>query len=238
MNKTLIIVPAYNEADNIEKVISDLCLAGQAWDILVVNDASADSTAALALATGKATVINLPFNLGIGGCVQTGFRYAKQHDYDVALQFDGDGQHNAVEINKLLNIVNDKDADVAIGSRFTQEHDGFKSSFIRRIGIKIFELFSYIIIQQKITDHTSGFRAYNKKALRFLADHYPTDFPEPEVVILLGRNGFRIKETFTEMHERQGGVSSIPVYKGPYYMIKVLLAMFMASIRLKIYRDE
>ena len=231
MNKTLIIVPAYNEADNIEKVISDLYLAGQAWDILVVNDASADSTAALALATGKVTVINLPFNLGIGGCVQTGFRYAKQYDYDVVLQFDGDGQHDAVEINKLLNIVNDKDADVAIGSRFTQEHDGFKSSFIRRIGIKIFELFSYIIIRQKITDHTSGFRAYNKKALRFLADHYPTDFPEPEVVILLGRNGFRIKETFTEMHERQGGVSSIPVYKGPYYMIKVLLAMFMASIR-------
>lgn len=238
MNKTLIIVPAYNEADNIEKVISDLYLAGQAWDILVVNDASADSTAALALATGKATVVNLPFNLGIGGCVQTGFRYAKQHDYDVVLQFDGDGQHDAVEINKLLNIVNDKVADVAIGSRFTQEHDGFKSSLIRRIGIKIFEWFSYIIIQQKITDHTSGFRAYNKKALRFLADHYPTDFPEPEVVILLGRNGFKIKETFTEMHERQGGVSSISVYKGPYYMIKVLLAMFMASIRSKIYRDE
>ncbi len=238
MNKTLIIVPAYNEADNIEKVISDLYMAGQAWDILVVNDASADSTAALALATGKATVVNLPFNLGIGGCVQTGFRYAKQHDYDVVLQFDGDGQHDAVEINKLLNIVNDKVADVAIGSRFTQEHDGFKSSLIRRIGIKIFEWFSYIIIQQKITDHTSGFRAYNKKALRFLADHYPTDFPEPEVVILLGRNGFKMKETFTEMHERQGGVSSISVYKGPYYMIKVLLAMFMASIRSKIYKDE
>jgi hypothetical protein len=132
----------------------------------------------------------------------------------------------------------DNQADIAIGSRFRQKHDGFKSSSFRRIGIKLLEWFSYLLVQQRITDHTSGFRAFNQKVIHFLAEHYPSDYPEPEVVILLGRNGFKIKETFTQMHERMGGVSSIPLTKGPYYMIKVMLAMFMSSIRSKIYHHE
>jgi glycosyltransferase involved in cell wall biosynthesis len=237
-SEVLVIVPAYNEAQNIEKVINDLSSTKGDWDILVINDASRDNTSELARSTGKATVIDLPYNLGIGGGVQTGFKYARKNGYKFTLQFDGDGQHNAEEIQKLIGIVKSGEADVAIGSRFTQKHDGFKSSFLRRIGIRSFEFFSYFLIRQRITDHTSGFRAYNEKALCFLSEHYPTDYPEPEVVILLGRNGFRMKEVFTQMHERKGGISSIPVHKGPYYMTKVMLSMFMAAIRTKVYKHE
>ncbi|MFO7614516.1 MAG: glycosyltransferase family 2 protein [Bacteroidales bacterium] len=239
MKKILIIVPAFNEAENISRVIHKLYNENRDWDILVVNDASSDNTSELARVTGMVTaVIDLPFNLGIGGCVQTGFRYARDNGYDYALQFDGDGQHNAEEIRKLIGLVINGEADVAIGSRFSEKHDGFKSSVYRRIGIRIFEWFSFMLIRQRITDHTSGFRAYNRKAIFFLAEYYPDDYPEPEVVILLGRNNFTIRETFTQMYERQGGVSSIPLTKGPYYMIKVMLAMFMASIRSKIYTHE
>jgi glycosyltransferase involved in cell wall biosynthesis len=238
MSKILIIVPAYNEAENIRGVIHKLRSVNDKWDVLVINDCSTDNTSSIARKTGHAVVLDLAVNLGIGGCVQTGFRYARKYGYDFALQFDGDGQHSAEEIHKLLSIVMNNEADAAIGSRFRQKHDGFKSSHSRRVGIRIFEFFSFLLIHQRITDHTSGFRAYNRKALSFLADHYPSDYPEPEVVILLGRNGFKIKETFTQMHERQGGVSSIPLTKGPYYMIKVMLAMFMSAIRSKIYTHE
>lgn len=238
MKKILIIVPAFNEAENIKEVILKLHEENEDWDILVINDASTDKTSSIARATRYAEVIDLPINLGIGGCVQTGFRYARRKDYDYALQFDGDGQHSAEEISKLMDIVANGEADVAIGSRFRQKHDGFKSSFSRRMGIRLFEWFSYLLIRQRITDHTSGFRAYNRKAFCFLADHYPSDYPEPEVIILLGKNNFRISETFTQMHERKGGVSSITLTKGPYYMIKVMLAMFMSSIRSKIHHHE
>ena len=238
MKKILIIVPAYNEADNIRAVIHKLHAENEDWDVLVINDASSDDTNVIAHETGHAEVINLPFNLGIGGCVQTGFRYARNNDYDFALQFDGDGQHSAEEIHKLLDIVMNDEADVAIGSRFSRKHNGYKSSSFRRVGIRVFEWLSFLLINQHITDHTSGFRAYNRKAVHFLADHYPSDYPEPEVIILLGKNGFRMKEIFTQMHERKGGVSSIPLTKGPYYMIKVMLAMFMSAIRSKIYHHE
>lgn len=238
MKKILIIVPAFNEEANIGQVIQKLQHEDRDWDILVVNDSSTDSTGKIARSAGQVNVIDLPFNLGIGGSVQTGFRFARKNSYDFALQFDGDGQHSAEEIYKLLDIVMSGEADVAIGSRFSRKHGGFKSSLSRRMGIRIFEWFSFLLIRQRITDHTSGFRAYNQKAIYFLADHYPSDYPEPEVVILLGKNGFTIKETFTQMHERQGGISSIPLTKGPYYMIKVMLAMFMASIRSKLYHHE
>lgn len=238
MSDTLVIVPALNEAENISSVIRDLASKKPGVDILVVNDASSDKTSEIALQTGLATVLDLPFNLGIGGAVQTGFKYAGRNGYRYALQFDGDGQHSAEEIDKLLKIVKSGEADIAIGSRFSRKHQGFRSSFVRRLGIRILEFFSYLLIRQRVTDHTSGFRAYNRKAIVFLAERYPADYPEPEVVILMGKNRFRIKEVFTQMHERQGGISSIPLAKGPYYMIKVMLAMFMASIRSKDYDHE
>lgn len=237
--KTLIIIPAYNEAANIEQIILEVRVVYPDYDILVVNDASTDDSARIAGATGMAAVISLPFNLGIGGAVQTGFMYAREKGYDIALQFDGDGQHQVSEIIKLVKVIEKEKADVVIGSRFNKKSEGFTTPhFLRRLGIRIFQMASYLMIRQRITDHTSGFRAYNRKAFCFLADNYPTDYPEPEVVILLGRNHFVMKEVFTQMLRRQGGVSSIPVAKGPYYMIKVLLAMFMAAIRSRIITDK
>ena len=233
MNDTLIIIPAYNEEKSIGPLIQKLTKANDNWDLLVINDGSTDRTSEIAKESGLVEVIDLPFNLGIGGCVQTGFKYARLNNYDYALQFDGDGQHKIEEIDKLLKIVKNNEADVAIGSRFVQKHEGYKSTSLRRIGIKIFEITSYLMIRQKITDNTSGFRAYNKKTIKFLSENYPADFPEPEIVIMLGRNNFKIKETFTQMQKREGGVSSISLAQSPYYMIKVLLAMFMASIRAK-----
>lgn len=236
--KVLVIIPAYNEAETIASLLQQIHHENPSWDILVVNDASKDETEAIAKATGLARVVSLPFNLGIGGAVQTGFKYAFRNGYDVALQFDGDGQHPVSEIKNLVDLIERDEADVVIGSRFNKKQNGVKTHYLRRTGIKIFEWFSFVLIRQRITDHTSGFRAYNRKAFTFLASNYPTDYPEPEVVILLGKNKFRMKETFTQMLERQGGISSIPIAKGPYYMIKVLLAMFMASIRSRIIYPE
>lgn len=232
--KILIIIPVYNESASIADILDEIEQEYPDFDILVINDASTDDSGRIAEEQGSAIVVNLPYNLGIGGAVQTGFKYARENDYDFALQFDGDGQHKVSEIQKLISILESSDADVVIGSRFTRKTEGFTTHAVRRIGIWVFQWFSFMMIGQKITDHTSGFRVYNRRAFCFLADHYPTDYPEPEVVILLGRNHFKIIEEFTQMLQRQGGVSSIPMAKGPYYMMKVLLAMFMASIRSRI----
>jgi len=236
--KILIIVPAYNESENIVNVISSLKNQNNLWDVLIINDYSKDNTSELAKSTNNAYVIDLLANLGIGGGVQTGFKFAKKYNYDICLQFDGDGQHIASEIPKLLNPIINNSADVVIGSRFCEKRDNFKSTFARRIGIKIFEILNSILIGQKITDNTSGFRAYNKAAFHFLSEFYPSDYPEPEAVILLGKNGFRISEVFTKMQERQGGKSSIFGLKSIYYIIKVIFAIFMTAIRRKIIKRK
>lgn len=227
----LVIVPAFNEAKNIARVIADLKSSETALDILVVNDGSADGTSQAARATGQAQVIDLPKNLGIGGAVQTGFKYAARNGYPMALQFDGDGQHIAAEITKLLGLVGYGGANMVIGSRFLEKQDGFRSTFVRRLGIRVFQVLNSLLIRQRITDNTSGFRAYDRRAIEFLAQHYPVDYPEPEAVILLGKNGFKIAETATLMRERQGGGSSIAGIRGGYYMIKVVLAILMTSLR-------
>jgi glycosyltransferase involved in cell wall biosynthesis len=229
--KTVVIIPAFNEEAAISRVIEDLVRKGNEYTIVVVNDGSSDGTSALARNTGKAVVLDLPLNLGIGGAVQTGFKYAVRNRADIAVQFDGDGQHNADEIPLLLKPIIDGSADVVIGSRFVEKREGFKSTISRRIGIGMFRIINSLLIKQSITDNTSGFRAYNRESLCFLAENYPSDYPEPEAVILLGKNGFRIKEVFVTMKERQGGVSSITGVKTVYYMIKVLLAVFMTALR-------
>lgn len=232
--KILIIVPAYNESKNIIHVIKALENENLKWDIVVINDGSNDNTGEVAESTGKAYVVNLPCNIGIGGAVQTGFKFARKYHYDIAVQFDGDGQHLASEINNIMRPVLQNQADIVIGSRFCKKHNGFKSTFTRRIGIKIIEAVNSLIIGQRITDNTSGFRCFNKATIEFLAEYYPSEYPEPESVVLLGRNGLRIKEVFTEMKERQGGVSSIMGLKSIYYMLRVLLGIFMTAIRKKL----
>ena len=227
----LVIVPAYNEEKSIVRVIEDLRSVALSLDILVVNDGSLDGTSAKARGTGEAQVVDLPKNLGIGGAVQTGFKYAASNGYDIAIQFDGDGQHLAGEIPKLLQALGEQNANMAIGSRFLDNRMGYRSTFVRRLGIRLFQTVNSLLIGQRVTDNTSGFRAYDRGSIEFLARYYPVDYPEPEAVILFGRNGFRIAEVHTLMQERQEGGSSIGGIKGGYYMVKVLLAILMTALR-------
>ncbi len=229
--RVLIVVPAFNEADVISVVIKDLKKENLLWDIAVINDCSNDDTSVLARSTGEAAVIDLPCNLGIGGAVQTGFIYAERNNYDIVIKFDGDGQHRAEEIKDILSPLESGEADMVIGSRFCAKDAGFKSTFLRRTGIRIFRIVNSLLIGQKVTDNTSGFRAYSRDVVKVLAKNYPTDFPEPEEVILLGCRNFAIKEVFVKMRERQGGTSSISGFKSTYYMIKVLLAVIMCAVR-------
>ena len=230
--KIAIIVPAYNEERNIAGVIQSLKACDPAWHVIVINDGSVDKTAQVAMDTGLATVLSLPCNLGIGGGVQTGFKYAHRNGFDVAVQFDGDGQHVAEEIPRLVAPIVAGEADVVIGSRFCDpSQEGFKSTRMRRVGIKTFELLNSLLIKQRITDNTSGFRAYNRKAISLLGKLYPVDYPEPEAVILLGRNGFTIAEIPVRMKERQGGVSSISGFHSAYYMVKVILSILIEYMR-------
>lgn len=227
----LVIVPAYNEAANIGRVIADLKSLEPDPDILVVNDGSWDGTYEAAKATRQALVVNLPDNLGIGGAVQTGFKWAARNGYRIAIQVDGDGQHIASEIPRLLDALQEEGDGMVIGSRFTERHSGYRSTFVRRLGIRVFMAVNSLLIGQTITDNTSGFRAYGRRAIEFLSRHYPTDYPEPEAVILLGRNGFSIREVPARMQERHAGGSSITGIKSLYYMVKVLLAVLMTALR-------
>lgn len=231
-HKVCIIVPAFNEEANIEGVIHSLHQCNPDWHIVVINDASTDSTKDVALASGLAEVITLPCNLGIGGGVQTGFKYAANNGFDIAVQFDGDGQHLAVEIDKIIDPIIQNECDTTIGSRFlTADATNFRSTATRRIGIKFFQHLNSLIIRQRITDNTSGFRAYNRKALCLLVSDYPEDYPEPEAIILLGKRGFRIKEVPVRMKERSGGESSITTLKSIYYMVKVTISILITAIR-------
>jgi len=235
--KILAIVPAFNEEENIEGVIEAIRGSNPLIDILVVNDGSDDRTGEVARSSEVARVVTLPCNLGIGGAVQTGFRFAKQENYDLAFQFDGDGQHLASEIEKILAPVRDNRADIVIGSRFCENNGGYRSTLFRRLGIKVFEIVNSFLIGQRVTDNTSGFRAYNRKAIEFLARNYPMDYPEPEAVLILGKNGFRIVEVSVHMGGRAGGRSSISGIGSLYYMIKVLLALIVCCIRPKEIED-
>ena len=235
--KILSIIPAFNEARNIVSVIESIKNEKPEIDVIVINDGSVDKTGDLAELSGLACVVNLPCNLGIGGAVQTGFKYAIKNNYDIVFQFDGDGQHIAAEIDKILDPIIRDEADVVIGSRFCCKHDGYKSTFVRAMGIKIFGIVSLFLIGQKITDSTSGFRSYNRRAIKFLVDNYSMDYPEPEAIILVGRNGLRQKEIFVQMQERINGISSISGSQSFYYMTKVLLAILVTALRPKILQD-
>lgn len=228
--RLLLVVPAFNEGANIARVVSDLAEHMPEATVLVVNDGSLDHTSREAHATGLCQVVDLPCNLGIGGAVQTGFKYAERYGYDVVVQVDGDGQHKADEIRRLVAALEGNRYDMVIGSRFLGI-ESFRSTALRRVGIGLFAIINSLAIRQRVTDNTSGFRAYGREAICFLARHYPVDYPEPEAVILLGRNGFKIKEIPVAMQERQGGTSSINGLKSAYYMVKVLLAIGLNLLR-------
>jgi glycosyltransferase involved in cell wall biosynthesis len=229
--RTLIIVPAFNESSSIVSVLESLAVTNPLWDIVVINDRSSDNTGDLARSTGKARVIDLSCNLGIGAAVQTGFKIAHEYFYDFAVQFDGDGQHKAGEICLLIDSLKRNEADVVIGSRFCKRSDSFRSTWARRIGINLLSLLTYLLTGKKISDITSGFRAYNREAIGLLSEEYPSDYPEPEAIVLLSKHGIRIKEIAVTMQERQGGKSSIMGIKIVWYMIKVMPAIIIAGMR-------
>lgn len=233
--KILAIVPALNEAENIGSVVRNLKQTSPELDVLVIDDGSTDQTAEIARSHG-AKVISLPVNLGIGGAVQTGFIYALKNQYDAALQVDGDGQHRGEEIRKLIDPVLLGEADVTIGSRFL-EKTAYKSAWPRRLGIYLLSKTIQSVVRRNFTDPTSGFRAYNQKALRIVSAHYSTDYPEPDAIVTLLKNGLRLTEVTVEMDPRLSGSSSITPFKSGYYMFKVSLAIILNSMMNRIWND-
>jgi glycosyltransferase involved in cell wall biosynthesis len=228
--RTLIIVPAFNEEKNIEALVTRMSEVSPLHvEVLVVNDHSTDGTAEVCRRLGV-KMVDLPSNLGIGGAVQTGYKYAHRHRYDIAVQLDGDGQHPPEYLLALLQPIIDGQSDMVIGSRYIDKQ-GFQSSLIRRVGIAYFTWLIRLISGQHITDPTSGFRASNTRVIRLFAENYPQDYPEPESIVFLKRNRFRISEVPVVMSERQGGVSSISPLKSIYYMIKVSIAIVIDGMR-------
>ena len=227
--KKLVIIPAYNEENSIGAVIEDIHLHAPDMDIVVVNDGSSDRTAKVAL-RHQAIVLNMPFNVGIGGGMQTGYRYALEHHYDIAVQMDADGQHCASELPKLCEQM--KEYDLVIGSRYVEE-TSYRSSIMRRVGMIFFSSLLRLITHQRFTDTTSGFRAANRRVIALYAMYYPMDYPEVESIVYLKRKGCRLTEVKTEMRSRQAGKSSITPFRSIYYMIKVTLSVVMCATRVK-----
>jgi glycosyltransferase involved in cell wall biosynthesis len=223
------IVPAYNEDECVGGVIDELRAFDEALAIVVVDDGSTDRTADVARDRG-AVVLRLPYNLGIGGSVQTGFRYAHENGFDVAVRVDGDGQHDASQLGAILQPVLAGDADICVGSRY-RERGGYQSSPTRRIGIRILAGTVSVLTRQRLTDPTSGFQALNRKAIRLFAADYPHDYPEVEALVMLIRHKLRVTEVPVQMRPRAGGRSSIRAFGSVYYMIKVLLALFVGTFR-------
>lgn len=231
--KILIVIPCFNEEKSIASLLHELLTIDFSLQyivrIVVVNDGSVDRTATI-VSQFAVILLNLPVNLGIGGAVQTGFKYAYENDFDLAIQVDGDGQHPPCEIQKLLKAHEETKSNIIIGSRFLAK-DGFQSSTLRRIGIYYLHWFNKILTQKNIYDITSGFRLFDKKAIALVARYYPDEYPEPESLVIFAKAGFSITETTVIMKPRQGGQSSIRYFSQVYYMLKVSIAMFFSFIR-------
>ena len=227
--KNLIIIPAFNEHECIKNTVEMIIKEAPDFDYVVINDHSTDNTLDI-LRENNYNYINLPTNLGIGGAVQTGYRYAFENDYDTAVQVDADGQHDPKYLSMMLDTLQKEKADMVIGSRFI-ENKGFQSTFARRIGITYFTKLIHLLTGKVITDPTSGFRLGNRAVIELFAKDYPRDYPEPERVVTLLKCGLNVKEVPVEMRARQGGVSSINLSKSVYYMIKVSLAIFIENHR-------
>jgi len=225
------IVPAFNEEASIASVVGELAAYDPGLRVVVVDDGSTDRTAEIARSAG-AKVISLPFNLGIGGAVQTGFRYAWEQGFDVAVRADGDGQHDPAELDAILRPVLADEADVAVGSRF-MGGDGYRSSRSRRAGIRLLAWIVSALTRQRITDPTSGFQAANRLGIRLFAADYPHDYPEAEATVMVFKHRLRLQEVPVKMRARESGRSSITTVRSVYYMVKVVLAIFVALFRRK-----
>lgn len=234
LERVLIIVPAYNEQDSIGKTLENLLahkknITDYVIDICVINDGSKDNTKDAVLKYADVKLIDLPVNLGIGGAVQTGYKYAYKNDYTLAVQFDADGQHKSEELYKIIAPVLNGDADMCIGSRFL-EKTAYRGSLQRRLGIYFFETLLTFFTRNRVTDPTSGFRCINRRIIELFDQDYPKDFPEPEVIMLLNKRNYTVREVSVEMDSREMGASSITPLKSIYYMLKVSLAVFVRKI--------
>ena len=226
--KKLVIIPAYNEEASIVNTVQDILDHAPGFDYVVINDCSKDRTLQRCRENGL-NVIDLPVNLGIGGGIQTGYRYAVEHGYDVAVQFDGDGQHDASYLQAMADQLERDDLDMVIGSRFI-ENEGFQSTGLRRFGINFFKFLIKLLYGGTITDATSGMRMCSRRVMEEFSVDYPQDYPEPETVARLLRKKYKVQEIPVVMRERSAGTSSINPAKSVYYMIKVSLAILVERL--------
>lgn len=229
-SRVVAVVPAWNESASIGDVVDAVRAADAGIDIVVVDDASEDDTAGVAEARG-AVVLRLPFNVGIGGAVQTGFRYALDGGYELAVRLDGDGQHDASEIPKILAPVQAGEADLVIGSRFVDGSGSYRPPLARRLGIRVFARLVSVLGGQRVTDTTSGFVALSRTGIELFAAEYPHDYPEVEATLVALKSGLRLTQVQVEMRERASGSSSITFVRSLYYIVKVMLALLVASLR-------
>ena len=234
--KVLIIIPAYNEEENIEKVVDNLIRNFPQYDYIIVNDGSTDGTK-MVCQRKRYEVLNLSINMGIGGAVQTGYCYARDNDYDIAVQIDGDGQHDVGFLENMIRYMEEEQADCVIGSRF-MEKEGFQSSGLRRTGIKFLSILGWILTGVRIRDITSGYRLVNRRFIHIFAQDYPADYPEPEAMVITAVHRGKIVEYPVIMRQREGGTSSITLKKSIYYMFKVTLAMLIRRLSFGVRRQK
>lgn len=235
--KVLLIVPSYNEEDNVlsnyKKIIDYNKKHNTNYDVIIINDGSKDKTEEICI-ENNIPHISLVHNLGIGGAVQTGYKYAYENDYDIAVQFDGDGQHDVRYVKDIIKPIKENKADMVIGSRFIDKSSSnFKSSKARRIGITLISFFIKLITGKKIYDTTSGFRAANKKVIERFVNNYPVEYPEPVSTTEVLRLGYNVEEIPVSMNERENGVSSIKAWKNVYYMVNVILSIVILGLGVK-----
>jgi glycosyltransferase involved in cell wall biosynthesis len=227
--KGLVLIPAFNERQSVGRLVHRLRRALPAtFDILVIDDGSTDDT--LRQVPPGTAVVSLPFNLGIGGAMQTGYRYASLHGYDIAVQVDGDGQHRPGEVWRLVKKLMETESDLVVGSRFL-EAGRYRQSFTRWVGISMLGSLIKVLSGLTVTDCTSGFRVANRRVIRAFAHWYPEDYPEPEVILLLHRAGFKITEQPVRMRQRRAGMTSIPLTRGLFYVLKVITALLLDMAR-------
>ena len=223
------IVPVFNEGASVRKVVIRLRRALPDFDVLVVDDGSTDDT--VRQVPPGVPVVSLPFNLGIGGAMQTGYRFAALYGYEVAVQVDGDGQHRPSEVRRLVDTLLEGHADLVVGSRFLDDSSGYRQTSFRKFGAWLLRALIRSLSGQYMSDCTSGFRAANRRVIRAFAHWYPEDYPEPEVVLLLKRAGYRIAEIPVKMRHRRTGRSSISLMRGVFYMVKVSVCLILDMVR-------